>query len=35
MTNLNYIKRYISTNDISFLIDFDKTINIDKSGKAY
>jgi len=35
MINLNYIKRYISTNDISFLIDFDKTINIDKSGKIY
>lgn len=35
MINLNTIKRYLSTNDISFLIDFDKTIDIDKSGKAY
>lgn len=35
MINLNTIKRYLSTNDISFLIDFDKTINIDKSSKAY
>jgi hypothetical protein len=35
MTNLNNLNKYISTNNISFLIDFDKTINIDKSGKAY
>jgi hypothetical protein len=33
-TNLNYMKKYITTNDISFLIDFDRTININKNGKA-
>lgn len=33
--NLENIKRYLSTNDISFLIDFDKTIEINKSGKSY
>jgi hypothetical protein len=32
---MNKIKQYLSVNDISFLIDFDKTINIDKRGKAY
>jgi hypothetical protein len=32
---MNNLINYISTNHISFLIDFDKTINIDKSGKAY
>lgn len=26
---------YISTNNISFLIDFEKRIDIDKSDKAY
>lgn len=35
MINLNYIKRYLSTNDVSFLIDLDKTINVDKTGKYY
>jgi hypothetical protein len=35
MINLNTIKKYISTDKISFLIDFDKTINIDKSGKTH
>lgn len=32
---LETIKKYLSTNDISFLVDFDKTIDIDKSSKAY
>lgn len=35
MKNLNHIKKYFSTNDISFLTYFDRTINIDKSGRAY
>ena len=35
MIPLDTIKRNVSTNNITFLIDFDKTINIDKSGKAY
>jgi hypothetical protein len=34
MINIQTIKRYLSTNDISFLIDFDKTIDIDKSNKT-
>nr|YP_009504232.1 hypothetical protein [Lactifluus hygrophoroides]AWX52957.1 hypothetical protein [Lactifluus hygrophoroides] len=33
--NIQNIIKYISTKDITFLIDFDKTINIDKSGKCY
>jgi hypothetical protein len=32
---IDYIRKYLSTNDISFLIDIDKTIEINKSGKAY
>jgi hypothetical protein len=32
--NLERIKKYLSTNDISFLVNFDRTINIDKSGKS-
>lgn len=32
--NLNQIKQYLTTNEISFLIDFDKTININKSSKC-
>ena len=32
--NMNQIKKYISTNDISFLADFDKTIEINKNGKS-
>jgi len=35
MIDLKTIKKHITTDKISFLIDFDKTINIDKSGKAY
>lgn len=34
LMNINNIKNYISKNDISFLIDFDRTIDIDKSGKC-
>jgi len=33
MNNIENIKRYLSTSDISFLIDFNKTIDIDKSNK--
>jgi hypothetical protein len=35
MINLNTIKKNISTGNISFLIDVDRSINIDKSGKNY
>jgi hypothetical protein len=35
MNNLDRIIKYLSTNNISFLIDFDKRIDIDKKGKAY
>jgi hypothetical protein len=34
INNIQNIKAYISTNDISFLLDFDKTIDIDKSNKT-
>ena len=32
---LKHLHEYISVKDISFLIDFDKTIKIDKKGKYY
>jgi hypothetical protein len=32
--DINKMKKYISTNDISFLVNFDRTINIDKNGKC-
>ena len=32
--NINEIKKYISTHDISFLADFDRTIEINKTGKS-
>src|ERR1700730_3493966 len=35
MIDLKTIKKHLTTNNISFLVDFDKTINIDKSGKYY
>lgn len=35
MIDLNLIKNYLSKARISFLIDFDKTIDIDKRGKSY
>jgi hypothetical protein len=35
MIKLENLKKYLSTNNISFLINLDKTINIDKSGKSY
>jgi hypothetical protein len=35
MIKLETVKRFISTNDISFLRDLDKTIDVDKKGKAY
>jgi hypothetical protein len=34
MINIETVKRFISTNDISFLTDFDKTIDINKSGRC-
>jgi hypothetical protein len=33
-TNLNNMKKYITTNEISFLADFDRTIEINKKGKS-
>jgi hypothetical protein len=33
-TNLNNMKKYVTTNNISFLVDFDKTIDINKNGKS-
>jgi hypothetical protein len=35
MNNLDQIKRFLSTNNISYLVDFDKRIDIDKRSKAY
>lgn len=35
MTDLKLISKYLSINNITFLVDFDKTINIDKTGKYY
>ena len=35
MNNLENFKKSLSTTDISFLVDIDKTIDIDKRGKAY
>ena len=35
LLDVDIVKKYISINKISFLIDFDKTINIDKKGKSY
>jgi len=35
MIDLKIIKKYLSSKSITFLVDFDKTINIDKSGRYY
>lgn len=35
MIKLEDVKRFISTNDISFLTDLNKTIDVDKKGKSY
>ena len=35
MNNLENTKKYISTNNITFLMDIDKAIDIDKRGKAF
>jgi hypothetical protein len=32
--NFNHMKNYISVHDISFLVNFDRTIDINKSGKS-
>ena len=32
--NLNYMKKFISTNDITFLAPFDRTIEINKTGRS-
>jgi hypothetical protein len=33
--NINALKKFISTNNMTFLTDIDKSINVDKRGKAY
>jgi hypothetical protein len=33
MNNLNFIKQNLSNENMTFLIDIDRTINVDKSGK--
>jgi hypothetical protein len=35
MIPIDTIKKNVTTKNITFLVDFDKTINIDKSGKYY
>jgi hypothetical protein len=32
---MNNIKQYISKNNITFLVDIDKSINVNKFGKSY
>jgi hypothetical protein len=35
MIDLKLFKKHLSSKNITFLVDFDKTINIDKTGKYY